>query len=272
MGFSLFGGNAIVNKFNKLKLKTYLIQLIIGLPGIIIGVQILYSILSEMKEAYDITSRYAYICGIIICIILIVAGALFIIRAFHFEKQLFKGITDEEKEAFLEELGDQTTLSFGTGLIVTKHYLIVRAKRRGSIFKLIKIENLIACFGRPFYAGSDELVKYDIILCEKDFKLSVCEVNDKNVFVMEEAFHTICSLAPWVLSEDYVGFLSNYRKKARQKAYLKMVDHRKAQMEINEDTIPEVLISAADLIQAFEAKASEKATKKRKLRILKGRD
>lgn len=227
-----------------------------------------------MKEAYNMVSRYAYICGIIICLILIIAGIIFIIRAFHFEKQLFKGKTDEDKEAFLEELSDQATLSFGTDLIVTRHYLIVRAKRRGTIYRLIKTTNLIACFGRPFYAGSDELVKYDIILCDKDFRLSVCEVKDKNVFVMEEAFHAICSLAPWALSEDYVGFLSNYRKKAHQKAYLKMVAHRREQMELNEDTIPELLISAADLIRAFEAKtkSSEKPPKKRKLRIHKRKD
>lgn|GEM_PF-490109 len=268
-----------MNKFNKLKLKTYLIQLLIGLSGVIIGIQLLYSILSEMKEVYDISSRYAYISGIIICLILIAAGILFILKAFHFDKQLFKDMTNEEKNAFLEELDEQTTLSFGTDLIVTKHFLIVRAKHRGAIFRLIKIENLIACFGRPFYAGSDELVQYDIILCDKDFKMSVCEVKDENVSMMEKAFHTICSLAPWVLSEDYVGFLSNYRKKARQKAYLKMIEHRREQMEIDEDTIPEVLISAADLIQAFEAEkhqkeedAINKSRKKRKLKIHKRRN
>lgn len=221
--------NDIVDKFNKLKLQTYLIQLLIGLPCIIVGIQILYAILSEMKEAYDTTSRYAYICGIIICLLLIATGALFIIKAFHFDKLLFKGVTSEEKGHFLEELGDQTSLSFGTDLIVTKHFLVVRAKHAGAIFKLIKIESLIACFGRPVYAGSDELVQYDIILCDKDFKLSVCEVKGDKVFAMEEAFHAICSLAPWALSEDYVGFLGNYRKKERQKAYLKMVGHRKEQ-------------------------------------------
>jgi len=263
-----------VNKFNKLKLKTYLIQLLIGLLSIIIGIQILYSILSEMNEAYHMASRYAYICGIIICVILIIAGIFFIIKASHFDKQLFKDLTSEEKEAFLKELNDKTTLFFGTDLIITKHYLIVREKHRGMVFRLIKIESLIACFGHPVYAGSDELLQYDIILCDKDFRLSICEVKDESVFMMEGAFQTICSMAPWVLSEDYVGFLSNFRKKARQKAYLKMVDHRKEQIEIDEDTIPELLISAADLIQAFEdkTKTPEKSLKKRKLRIHKRRD
>lgn len=266
-----------MNRFNRLKLKAYGTQLLIGLLCLIIGIQILYSILSEMRDTYDVASRNAYVSGIIICCVLIIVGILFIIKAFLYEKQLYKSLTREEHESFLAELDEQTTLFFGTSLIVTKHYLVVKAKLRGEVLRLIRIENLIACFEKPYYASSEELVKYEIILCDKDFKLTVCEVKDKSVFMMAEAFRTICSLAPWVLSEDYIGFLGNYRKKSHQKAYLKMVDHRKEKTQIDEDTIPELLISAADLIQAFEAKTkatektNEKAPRKRKLRNPKKR-
>lgn len=268
-----------MEKYSLVKLRSYLFHLVIGAAILIFGVSVLGSILAEMFQAYDVGSKYAYIFGIIACGLILVFGLLFVIKAFSFNAQVFGKISFEDKEEFFGELEEPTTLFYGRYLFVTRHYLFVYAKSFGSFVKLIKIDDLVGCFGKPYYAAKNELVQYDVILCDKNFKLYCCCVKGKKAEMMEEAWKSICALAPWVFHEDYVEFAAGLTKRSQKKAYLKMIEHRRSASDLTEDTIPDIMISAADVIksfnertqaQAIQEKTEKKEKKNRKERKEKG--
>lgn len=240
-----------MEKYSIVKLRSYLVHLVIGAAVLILGGSVLYSILSEMLQVYDPGSKYAYIFGIIACALILLIGLFFIVKAFGFENQVFKHVSFEDRADFFEELGDEQTLFFDRYLFVTRHYILVYAKSWNPQAKLLKIQDLIGCFGKPYYAGSDELVQYDVIFCDKDFHLYCCAVKGKKAAMMEEAWKAVCSLAPWVFHDDYVDFVAGLTKKSKKRSYVKIVEHRKKLEEVSEDTIQNAVISAADVIKSF---------------------
>ena len=243
-----------MDKYNLVKLRSYLVHLVIGAAIIIFGASVLYSILAEMLQMYDPGSKYAYICGIAACALILVIGLLFLVKAFSFSRQTFKNLTFVEREAFFQELEDEQTLFFDRYLFVTRHYIMLNVRSWNPYTKIVKADDLIGCFGRPYYASSEELVQYDVILCDKDFHLYCCAVKGKKAAMMEEAWKTICSYAPWVFHEDYGDFVAGLTKKSKKRSYLKIVEHRREMDDVSEDTIQEVAISAADVIKTFNDK------------------
>lgn len=250
-----------MEKYSIVKLRSYLVHLIIGAAVLILGGSVLYSILSEMIQVYDPGSKYAYIFGIIACALILLIGLFFIVKAFGFENQVFKHVALEDRAGFFEELGDEQTLFFDRYLFVTRHYILVYVKSWNPYAKLLRIEDLIGCFGQPYYAGSDELVQYDVIFCDKDFHLYRCEVKGRKAAMMEEAWKAVCSLAPWVFHDDYVDFVAGLTKKSKKRSYVKIVEHRKKLEEVSEDTIQNAVISAADVIRTFNEQAGRRDKK-----------
>ena len=250
-----------MEKYSIVKLRSYLVHLIIGAAVLILGGSVLYSILSEMIQVYDPGSKYAYIFGIIACALILLIGLFFIVKAFGFENQVFKHVALEDRAGFFEELGDEQTLFFDRYLFVTRHYILVYVKSWNPFAKLLRVEDLIGCFGKPYYAGSDELVQYDVIFCDRDFHLYRCEVKGKKAAMMEEAWKAVCSLAPWVFHDDYVDFVAGLTKKSKKRSYVKIVEHRKKLEEVSEDTIQNAVISAADVIKSFNEQAGRRDKK-----------
>lgn len=250
-----------MEKYNIVKLRSYLVHLVIGAAVLILGGSVLYSILSEMLQVYDPGSKYAYIFGIIACALILLIGLFFIVKAFGFENQVFKHVSFEDRARFFEELGDEQTLFFDRYLFVTRHYLLAYVKSWNPQAKLLKIQDLIGCFGKPYYAGSDELVQYDVIFCDKDFHLYCCAVKGKKAAMMEEAWKAVCSLAPWVFHDDYVDFVAGLTKKSKKRSYIKIVEHRKKLEEVSEDTIQNAVISAADVIKSFNEQSGRREKK-----------
>lgn len=250
-----------MEKYSIVKLRSYLVHLIIGAAVLILGGSVLYSILSEMIQVYDPGSKYAYIFGIIACALILLIGLFFIIKAFGFENQVFKHVALEDRAGFFEELGDEQTLFFDRYLFVTRHYILVYVKSWNPFAKLLRVDDLIGCFGKPYYAGSDELVQYDVIFCDRDFHLYRCEVKGKKAAMMEEAWKAVCSLAPWVFHDDYVDFVAGLTKKSKKRSYVKIVEHRKKLEEVSEDTIQNAVISAADVIKSFNEQAGRRDKK-----------
>ena len=74
-----------MEKYSLVKLRSYLFHLVIGAAILIFGSSVLGSILSEMFQAYDAGSKYAYIFGMIACGVILVFGLLFVIKAFWFK-------------------------------------------------------------------------------------------------------------------------------------------------------------------------------------------
>ena len=243
-----------MEKYSLVKLRNYVVHLVIGVAVLIFGGSVLYSILSEMIQIYDPASKYAYICGIAACVLILIEGLFFLVKAFGFENQLFKGVSLEERAAFFQELGDERTLFFDRYMFVTRHFILVYLKSWNPSVKLVRVDDLVACFGKPYYAGSDELVQYDVILCDKKFHVYRCIVKGKKAGMMEEAWKAVCSLAPWVFQEDLEEFFSGMNRQSKKRSYLKVIEHRKSVTDVSEDTIQDVVISAADVIRSFNEK------------------
>ena len=225
-------------KYNLLKLKNYLVYLTIGALILVFGCSVLYSIISEMVQMYDDKSKYAYIGALIVTGIIIAIGLIVIRRAFGFEKQVMKDLTSEEKILFFEELEDSETVSFDRYICVTKHFIMCHVKSTWmSKVCVLKIDDLVGCFGNPHFAGSDDLVQYDVVLCDKDFHLYRCIVKGKRAAKMEDAIKAICSYAPWVFSDDYMDFVSGLTKRKKKRSYLKIVEHRKQSIVSQEDAL-----------------------------------
>lgn len=240
-----------MEKYSLVKLRSYVVHLVIGVAVLIFGASVLYSILSEMIQVYDPASKYAYICGIIACVLILIVGLFFIVKAFGFENQVFKKVSLEERAEFFQELSDEKALFFDRYMFVTRHFIMVYVKSWNPCVKLLRVDDLIACFGKPYYAGNDELVQYDVILCDKRFFLYRCAVKGKKAAMMEEAWKAVCSLAPWVFCDEYEDFIAGLTKKSMKRSYTKIIEHRKTQSEVSEDTIKTAVISAADVIRSF---------------------
>ncbi len=243
-----------MEKYSLVKLRNYVGHLVIGVAVLIFGGSVLYSILSEMIQIYDPASKYAYIFGIGACVLILIAGIFFLVKAFGFENQLFKNVSPEERAEFFRELGDERTLFFDHYMFVTRHFILVYLKSWNPSVKLVRIDDLVACFGKPYDAGSDELVQYDVILCDKRFHVYRCIVKGKKAGMMEEAWKAVCSLAPWVFREDSEEFFSGMTRRSKKRSYLKVIEHRKSVTDISEDTIQDVVVSAADVIRSFNEK------------------
>ncbi len=215
-------------KYNLFKLKNYLVHLTIGALILVFGCSVLYSIIAEMVQMYDVKSKYAYFCALIVTGIIIVIGLLDIRRAFGFEKRIMKNLSSEERLQFFNELESEDTLFFDRYICITKHFIMIYVKHtRMSKVCVLKIEDLVGCFGNPHYASSEELVQYDVVLCDKDFRLYRCMVKGKHASIMEDATKAICSYAPWVFSDDYMDFVAGLTKRKKKRSYLKIVEHRK---------------------------------------------
>ena len=251
-----------MEKYSLVKLRSYIVHLVIGTAVLIFGGSVLYSILSEMIQVYDSASKYAYIFGIIACVLILLIGLFFMVKAFGFENQVFKKVSLEDRAAFFQELADTHTLFFDRYMFITRHFIMLYVKSWNPCVKLVRIDDLIACFGRPYYAGSNELVQYDVILCDQQFHIYRCAVKGKKAGMMSEACKAVYSLAPWVICDDYEDFMAGLTTRSKKRSYLKIVEHRKAAGDVSGDTIQDVVIGAADVIRSFNERKAEGRSKK----------
>lgn len=243
-----------MNHFNIIRMRSYLEHLIAGSAALVIGLGILYGIISEMLSDYLPESRYAYLFGIILCGCIIIVGAIYIIKAFYMDKRMFTHLDDEEKKQFYQELSDETTLFFGNCLIITQHYVLAFVRRFDAYVHIWRLDDLTACYGKAYYSeagGKPE--SYHLILSDSRFKPIRCIVKGAKAEIMDEAYHALCSLAPWVLTDNAEEFMDGRTRKAKEKSYLKEIEHRKAVMSggVSDDTLPIAVVTAADIIKAF---------------------
>ena len=81
-----------MDTFKLLKLKNYFSHLVLGTFVLLTGTGIIQSIVLEMIQEYDPASKTAYICGLIACGVIAFYGIYEILRAFYFEKHIFKNL------------------------------------------------------------------------------------------------------------------------------------------------------------------------------------
>lgn len=255
-----------MSTFNSIRLRSYLEHLTVGVAALFIGGGILYGIIEEMVTSYLEESQFAYLFGIIASGLMIAAGIIFIIRAFYMDKKMFVHLDEKERQLFFKELCDKTTMIFGHRLIITNHFILVYARRFKSFVHIWKLDDLTACYGKPIFSESpDKPDGYRLVISDRRFEPLVCTIKGEAVAVMAEAYQAIISLAPWVFTENYDEFMDTYTRKARKKAFIREIEHRKAAADmetVGDDTIPMAVITAADIIKEFNEQQKQKAKPK----------
>ena len=251
-----------MNIFNSIRMRSYLEHLVVGVAVFFVGAGILYGIIEEMVTGYLPESRYAYICGIIASGAMVLCGIVFIFRAFYMDKKIFVHLNTEERQLFFKELNDATTMIFGHRLIITQHFILIYARKFKSFIHLWKLDDLTACYGKAIYSeGVQKPDGYRLVISDERFEPMVCMIKGEAALVMDEAYRAIISLAPWVFTDNFEEFMNAYTRRARKKAFAKEIEHRKAAMhqtEVSDDTLPMDVITAADIIKAFNEAQKKK--------------
>ena len=246
-----------MDNFHILRLRCYLERIILGTALIVISAGILYGIIFEMITAYLADSKYAYIAGIVSSIILVVWGIILMLQAVKYNQSVFKKYSPEEKQQFYREISADSALSFGNRLTITPHYVMAYARNFFANVYVLKLDDLVACFGREVYGTGEDPESYHLLLFDCSFKKIECIVKGRNVALMNQGYQTLLELSPWVFSENYEEFMDSYTRKSKEKAYLTEIEFRRKEHEPVDDTLP-ILVTAADIIRKFNEKQNEK--------------
>lgn len=206
-----------MDTFKLLKLKSYFLHLIAGTFIALFGVGILQAILLEMFNEYDAGSKAAYICGLAACAAFILYGVYELMRAFNYERRIFKTLEPGERREFVAELSENIEMSIPGQVVMTKNYLMAPVNSGGSVRVLAK-ERILGCFQTDSHqekaATEVQMIIYDI-----DFKASKVDIRGKGSSeAAASLYEKICASMPWVFHEDYDSFLaqargSGYRRK-----------------------------------------------------------
>jgi len=242
-----------------IRMRSYLEHLVIGTAAVVTGLGILYGIILEMTTAYHEPSRHAYLWGLVACGTLIVTGIIYIFRAVYMNRRIFKSLSTEERRLFYQELNQATTLFFDSRLIITQHYVVAYARAWRAHIHIFRMDDLVACFGRSVYGSTSEPDSYHLTIFDKNFKRTECVLKGEKAAIMDKGYQALLSLSPWVFSDNYEDFRDNYKRKSREKAYLKEIELRRRETDLSDETLPLEVITAADIIRQFNEKQKEKA-------------
>ena len=117
-----------MDTFRRLKLKNYFWNLTISVILILAGIGILQSVMIGFLKEYNPESMIVYICGGITSGCILLFGLFGMIRAFTFEKRIFKSFTKDEVDSFYEEIENNIELSIPGQVVMTKSFLLMPLK------------------------------------------------------------------------------------------------------------------------------------------------
>ena len=147
---------------------------------------------------------------------------------------------------------------FDSRLIITQHFVVAYARSWRAHIHIMRMEDLVACFGRSVYGSASEPDSYHLIIFDKTFKKVECVVKGEKAQMMDNGYQALLSLSPWVFSDNYEEFMNSYTRKSREKAYLKEIELRRRETAVDDDTLPDAFITAADIIRRFNERQKEK--------------
>ena len=224
-----------MDTFKLLKLKNYFSHLVLGTFVLLTGTGIIQSIVLEMIQEYDPASKTAYICGLIACGVIALYGIYEILRAFYFEKHIFKNLEPEEEEEFLDELCGHVLFSLPGKAVMTENYLLLPVK--GSLGARVFSNNqIVGCFQTTTHK-EENASEGAMVLFDTDFKS--CDINlsgKGSGQAMARLYEKICSSLPWIFHEDYESFLVQMRKIGHRKKILKQLKDRRMRCETAYDS------------------------------------
>ena len=149
-----------------IKLKCFVLRLMMGCSLLLISAGIVVSILQEVMNSYDANSRLAYILGLLICALMVALGIVLIYQAFHFERFVF-GRSQRSYDLLKKDMQDKSVVSAGN-LIVTDQFMLLFSKHIFNMCKVIRLENVIACFEDPVYGTVAKPSEYTLYIYDRD--------------------------------------------------------------------------------------------------------
>lgn len=225
-----------------IKLKCFVLRLMMGSSLLLISVGIIVSIVQEMMGSYDTNSQLAYILGFVICALMIVLGLWLVYQAFHFERFVF-GKSKSSYNLLKKDMKDEAIVSAGN-LIVTDQFLLLFSLHLFNMCKVIRLENIIACFENPVYGTVAKPSEYTLYIYDKDFKCHTIVLDAKQSEAGHLAKMKICQTHPWIYAVSRDTFLDRTMTKNSRRNFLNQIEKRKYEMSstVNADAEAETEI------------------------------
>ena len=185
--------------FEKVKLNSFISRLMAGTAIIAVAICFAVSIGVEMFELYASEEKYAYICGLIICGVLIVAGALLVRRSYHFEDTVV-GRSEAGREIISEFSGEDVLAA--KRYLVTEKYIIFLSRRPFGKSLILKINNLTACFEKPPYDPGEEKRRAEYLVRFYDSKCRehILKSNAREAGDLYKVYCRVTDKAPWIMT------------------------------------------------------------------------
>ena len=224
-----------MDTFKCLKLKCYFRNLIIGIIACLTAVGILQAIILEVLKEYDPSSFIAYTCGGIVCSGILFYGLYEVIRAFSFEKNLFKNLSSEDIDLFYEEIETAAEVTIPGQAVMTKSFFLMSVKDHRMACVIPKNE-LVGCFRTDLH-HEDKATESGMILYDQSFNGVHVSIRGKgSEYAIMRLIDRICLDMPWIYHEDYDEFLSNMSKIGHRRKMLKQMHDSKMRYETGYDS------------------------------------
>ena len=211
-----------------IKLKCFVLRLMMGCSLLLISAGIVVSILQEVMNSYDANSRLAYILGLLICALMVALGIVLIYQAFHFERFVF-GRSQRSYDLLKKDMQDKSVVSAGN-LIVTDQFMLLFSKHIFNMCKVIRLENVIACFEDPVYGTVAKPSEYTLYIYDRDFKCHTIVLDAKQSEAGHQAKEKICQTHPWIYAVSRDTFLDRTMSKNSRRNFLNQIEKRKYEM------------------------------------------
>lgn len=224
-----------MDTFKRLKLKSYFRNLIIGVVACLTAAGILQAIILEVFKEYDPASFIAYACGGIVCSGILFYGFYEVIRAFTFEKRIFKDLSSEDVDLFFDEMETAAELTIPGQVVMTKSFLLVSVKDH-RFACIIPKDELAGCFRTDLH-HEDKATESAMILYDQSFNGIHVSIRGKgSEQAIMRLIDRICADMPWIYHEDYDEFLSNMGKIGHRRKMLKQMHDAKMRYETGYDS------------------------------------
>ena len=211
-----------------IKLKCFILRLMMGCSLLLISIGITVSIVQEIMESYDVNSKLAYILGLVICALMVLLGVWLIYQAFHFERFVF-GKSKSGYALLKKDMQNESVVSAGD-LIVTDQFLLLFSLHLLNMCKVIRLDNIIACFEDPVYGTVAKPSEYTLFIYDRDFKCHTIVLDAKQSEAGHLAKLKISQTHPWIYAVSRDTFLDRTMTKNGRRNFLNEIEKRKYKM------------------------------------------
>ncbi len=219
--------------YYSIKLKCFIIRLMIGSAVLFTAISIIAAIIQEMLGNYDAASKWAYTFGLVIAVLMTVLGLAIVYQAFHFEKSVF-GHSKKDYTLLKKDMEKENVVSCGN-LVVTEQFVLLFSMRLFKMCTVIRNSDIIACFENPVYGTVEKPTDYTIFICDRQFKMHQIALDAKKAGDGHAAKEKICALMPWIYSEGRDVFIDMILTKSGRRKVLKQIEKQKYQMQSTRD-------------------------------------